>query len=371
VKADTLQRVRRGLLDWYDENRRDLPWRAAPGVTPDPYAVWVSEVMLQQTRVETVRPYFERWMDAFPTVRSLAEAPEDSVLKAWEGLGYYSRARNLHHAVREVAARFGGSIPSDPHVFRALPGVGRYTAGAVASIAFGREAPIVDGNVRRVFARLTDSANPTEAELWELAARFVVGTRPGDLNQALMELGATVCVPRSPNCGACPVRDDCRAFAAGTVDERPARKAAKPLPVEHHGVAVVVREGRALLVKRPAAGRLAGMWEFPGALRLDGEPARDAAARAFGTAAGIASPPSTDGPPGGTRFEPLCTVTHTFTHVRVVYDAFLARLERETIGIADTATEHAWVDSAELAAYPLPRAQQRIAARWSGSDPNA
>ncbi|MDR0788395.1 MAG: A/G-specific adenine glycosylase, partial [Gemmatimonadota bacterium] len=189
--ARTVERRER-LLAWYDQNRRDLPWRAAPGQPADPYAVWVSEVMLQQTRVETVRPYFERWMGAFPTVDALAAAAEDSVLKMWEGLGYYSRARNLHRAVREVASTYGGRVPSEVEQLRALPGVGRYTAGAVASIAFGQQSPVVDGNVRRVFARLLDLPNPTDGELWEYAGRMVTGERPGDLNQALMELGAMV-----------------------------------------------------------------------------------------------------------------------------------------------------------------------------------
>lgn len=359
---ETLREIRHRLLGWYDANRRDLPWRSQGGARPDPYSVWVSEVMLQQTRVETVRPYFERWMAAFPTVHVLAEAPEDSVLKAWEGLGYYSRARNLHRAVREVAARYGGEVPADPDAFRSLPGVGRYTAGAVASIAFAREAPIVDGNVRRVFARLTDTAAPSDADLWQLAERIVVGERPGDLNQALMELGAIVCVPRSPHCGECPVREHCRAFAAGTVDDRPARRSAKPVPVEHHGVAVLVRDGHALLIKRPDGGRLAGMWEFPGACRRDGESAREAARRAVldagrAGAAGDAPEVTLE-----IELEPLCTVTHAFTHVRVVYEAFIGRAgsranerEREIAG-------RAWVDLRKIGDYALPKAQQRIAA---------
>ncbi|MDP9349789.1 MAG: A/G-specific adenine glycosylase, partial [Gemmatimonadota bacterium] len=195
---EPLPSLRDLLLRWYDAHRRDLPWRAEG--PPDPYRVWLSEVMLQQTRVETVKPYFRRWLERFPTLAALAEAPQDEVLKAWEGLGYYSRARNFHRAAREVVERYGGEVPGDAAAFRALPGVGRYTAGAVLSIAFGRPEPVVDGNVRRVFARLLDDPDPAEGALWALAEALVPGARPGDLNQALMELGATVCVPRNPRC---------------------------------------------------------------------------------------------------------------------------------------------------------------------------
>jgi len=373
-----LGRIRRTLLTWYDENRRELPWRAGPGERPDPYAVWVSEVMLQQTRVETVRPYYERWLADFPTVQALAAAPESAVLKAWEGLGYYSRARNLHRAVREVATRYGGEIPAEPAVFRSLPGVGRYTAGAVASIAFGREEPIVDGNVRRVFARLLDRAEPTDAELWDLAGRIVGGKRPGDLNQALMELGALVCTPRSPGCGTCPVRAECAARAAGTVDDRPARKVARAVPVEHHGVAVVVRGERVLLVQRPDGGRLAGLWEFPGACREAGEEALEAAARAYtegirgaGSAdasAGTGASAAQDGDGitantvSATEFSPLCSVTHAFTHVRVVYEAFIRRESTpDSRTDREAGAKAAWVGIPSIGDYALPRAQQKIA----------
>lgn len=376
-----LARVRSALLRWYDDNRRDLPWRAAPGERPDPYAVWVSEAMLQQTRVETVRPYFAKWLESFPNLETLAAAPEDSVLKAWEGLGYYSRARNLHRAVREVVARYGGAVPADIDSFRALPGVGRYTAGAVASIAFGQEAPVVDGNVRRVFARMLDKAEPGDARLWRLAERMVVGERPGDLNQALMELGAIVCVPRSPRCDQCPVRTDCAALSAGTVDERPARRPPKRIPVERHGVAVVVRDGRVLLTKRPDGGRLAGLWEFPGALRQDGEEAINAARRALANATdpavtgavtrdGARLPARRAGKRSATgsfassvTFEPLCEVSHAFTHVRVVYGAYLSRTGPPLPPMAkETVTDRAaWIHIARIGDYALPRAQRKIA----------
>ncbi|MBD0321076.1 MAG: A/G-specific adenine glycosylase, partial [Gemmatimonadetes bacterium] len=263
LPPNELPLLRERLLAWYDVHRRDLPWRAPPGEAGDPYRVWLSEVMLQQTRVETVKPYFHRWLERFPTLHSLAEAPLDDVLKAWEGLGYYSRARNFHRAVREVAERHSGRVPDDPAAFRALPGVGRYTAGAVMSIAFGREEALVDGNVRRVFARWADDPAPAEPALWSLAGALAPGARPGDVNQAVMELGATVCVPRTPLCGECPVRAHCRAFRHGTQAERPAPKKAKPTPHEDTAVAVVEHEGRTLLVRRPVDARLGGMWAFP------------------------------------------------------------------------------------------------------------
>lgn len=342
--------LRGALLAWYDAHHRDLPWRAAAGEVPDPYHVWVSEVMLQQTRVETVRGRYADWLERFPTLESLAEAEPDEVMKAWEGLGYYSRARNLHRAVREVAADYGGVVPDDPAAFRSLPGVGRYTAGAVASIAFGREEPVVDGNVRRVVARWTDTAEPAEAELWPLASQLVEGERPGDLNQALMELGAVVCTPRSPRCADCPVREHCLAFARGTQEERPARRRAKPLPHEDTAVAVIEREGHLLLVRRPTAGPLGGMWGFPEAVRHDGEAAHEAAERVALDGVGLSV---RSGPP-------IATVEHTFTHVRVTYRAFRCVANGgEPRPLRYDAC--AWADAEEVADYALPTAQRRIA----------
>jgi A/G-specific adenine glycosylase len=317
----------------------------------DPYRVWLSEVMLQQTRVEAVKPYYARWLERFPTLAALAEAPLDEVLKAWEGLGYYSRARNLHRAVREVAERYGGRVPDDPADFRALPGVGRYTAGAVMSIAFGRAEPLVDGNVRRVFARWTDDPDPREAELWAMAEALVPGERPGDLNQAIMELGATVCTPRAPRCGVCPVRDFCAAYAAGTQEERPLPRKAKPLPREEEAVAVVERDGLLLLSRRPTDARLGGLWEFPSTPIAPGESAAAAAERGVRERLGIEI----------RALEPLAVVEHTFTHVRVAYRALrCAWLAGE--GEPRDDGVFAWVPPEALERYALPLAQKRIAA---------
>lgn len=343
--------IRAALLRWYRLHRRDLPWRAGPGETPDPYRVWLSEVMLQQTRVEAVKPYFARWLDRFPTLQALVEAPQDEVLKAWEGLGYYSRARNFHRAAREVAERYGGSVPNDPALFRALPGVGRYTAGAVMSIAFGRPEAVVDGNVRRVLARWTDEPEPRDSELWALAEALVPPVRPGDFNQALMELGATICTPRAPRCLECPVRAFCAAYVAGTQEARPAPRRAKPLPHEHQAVAVVERDGRFLLARRHQDARLGGLWEFPGALRGVGESSAAAAERAGREVTGVSA----------RAISPIATVDHAFTHVKVSYYAIrCAWIEGE--GDPHGCDRVAWVTPAELDALALPLAQRRIAA---------
>jgi A/G-specific adenine glycosylase len=343
--------VRARLLAWYDAHRRDLPWRVPAGEATDPYRVWLSEVMLQQTRVETVKPYYARWLERFPTLSSLAEAPLDDVLKAWEGLGYYSRARNLHRAAREVTERHGGEIPNDPAVFRGLPGVGRYTGGAVLSIAFGRPEPLVDGNVRRVFARWRDEPEPREAELWAMAEALVPGERPGDLNQALMELGATVCTPRAPRCAGCPVREDCAAWAAGTQEERPLPKKAKPLPHEHQAVAVVERDGRFLLARRPRDARLGGLWEFPGALRRRGESTAEAAGRAAMEGVGVQVMSG----------EPIASIDHGFTHVKVTYHAVrCAFVSGEAKPLVYDAVR--WATAEEISGYALPLALRKIAA---------
>jgi A/G-specific adenine glycosylase len=360
----TTASLRAALLEWYDAHRRDLPWRSASGESPDPYRVWLSEVMLQQTRVETVRGYFERWLDRFPTLHSLAEAPMDEVLRTWEGLGYYSRARNLHRAVREVATRYDGQVPDDPAAFRTLPGVGRYTAGAVMSIAFGRAEPIVDGNVRRVFARLTDAAEPADADLWRMAAMLVPGDRPGDLNQAMMELGATVCTPRSPRCGVCPVSIWCAARAAGTQAERPARRRKREVPRERVAAAVVERDGAWLLARRVADGRLGGMWEFPGIPSPEDEPAEAAALRGLASSFGLeVRDCSTIG-----------SVEHLFTHVRVTYEAVRCVADPGTgAEPVDEGTWDAiaWVAPAELHGYALPVAQRKVAALAASALPAA
>lgn len=308
--------------------------------------------MLQQTRVETVKPYFGRWVERFPTLPVLAEAALDDVLKAWEGLGYYSRARNFHAAVREVARGHGGTVPDDPIAFRALPGVGEYTAGAVMSIAFGRAAPAVDGNVKRVFARLLDDPAPSARVHRDLAGRLAEGERPGDLNQSLMELGATVCTPRQPACDACPLDRFCASRAAGTQALRPAPRSRPPLPVEEHGVALLELEGRFLVVRRPDEGRLAGLWEFPARLRTAGETSHEAARRAVRERCGLAVEVAGD----------LGVVRHDFSHVRVRYHVHKTRPTGPYLTDRnDDPQSIRWLRLDEFDSVALPSAQQKIA----------
>jgi A/G-specific adenine glycosylase len=254
--------VRRALLGWYDRNRRDLPWRR----TKDPYRIWLSEVMLQQTTVRAVVPYYEAFAKRFPTLQSLAEEPEEEVLASWSGLGYYHRARNLHRGAQHVAERHGGRFPSTLEAALAVPGVGLYTASAILSIAHGQALPVVDGNVRRVLARLLALRGPEyrkDGPFYNRAEELLDRERPGDWNQALMELGATVCTARHPGCGACPVRSHCRARALGVVGELPEGRARRaPLAVVV-AAALVERDGRVLLVRRPEGRLLGRMWEVP------------------------------------------------------------------------------------------------------------
>ncbi len=255
------------LLDWYDRHRRRLPWRAPPGAAPDPYVVWLSEIMLQQTTVAAVGPYFRAFVARWPTVESLAAAPLDEVLRAWAGLGYYARARNLHRCARAVVAGHGGRFPDSEEALRRLPGIGAYTAAAIAAIAFARPAVVVDGNVERVVARLFAVERPlpgTKPELRRLAATLTPKRRPGDFAQAMMDLGASVCTPRRPRCLLCPWVAHCRAHALGRAEEFPVRaaRAGKPL---RRGVAfwVVREDGAVLLRRRPEEGLLGGMVEVP------------------------------------------------------------------------------------------------------------
>jgi len=254
--------LRRALLGWYDRNRRDLPWRRSK----DPYRIWVSEVMLQQTTVKAVAPYYEAFLGRFPNLETLAQAPEEEVLAAWSGLGYYHRARNLHRGAKHVIERHGGRFPKTLEAAVAVPGVGLYTASAILSIAYGEPLPVVDGNVRRVLARLLALRGPEyrkDGPYYNRAEELLDRERPGDWNQALMELGATVCTPRRPGCEACPLRSHCRARALSLVGELPEGRARRePLDVTV-AAALVERDGRVLLVRRPEGRLLGRMWEVP------------------------------------------------------------------------------------------------------------
>ncbi|MBL8878307.1 MAG: A/G-specific adenine glycosylase [Phycisphaerales bacterium] len=262
------RQIHSALLRWYDKSRRALPWRE----TSDPYRVWLSEVMLQQTRVETVIDYYARFTRTFPTVQALAIAPLDDVLRLWSGLGYYSRAKNLHAAARAIVNQYDGEFPTDAAALRALPGVGRYTAGAIASIAFGRRAAVVDGNVKRVLARLLNLQTPIDDRavvegLWLVAEALTPARRPGDFNQAIMELGATVCLPRQPACAMCPLRAHCAALRKDSVASVPARVSKRPPRLIEAAALAVWRDDRLLAMPRPPRGLLGGLWRLP---QIDG-----------------------------------------------------------------------------------------------------
>ncbi len=340
-----MSRLALRLLKWYARNKRTLPWRGSR----DPYAVWVSEIMLQQTRVEAVIPYYLRWMKRFPSVQKLAAASQQDVLKAWEGLGYYSRARNLHRAARVVVEECGGGLPRRAAELRKLPGIGRYTAGAIASIAFGQDEPSLDGNIRRVLARVFNveevADSPAgERRLWELALQNLPKGRAGDYNQALMDLGATVCVPVKPLCAECPLNRLCEARRLGVQNERPVMRAKGLVPHRLFAAAVVVRRGRVLLSQRPSKGLLGGMWEFPQAEMPTISP------RSIATALCKAR---------GLRVhcgEPLGIVQHGYSHFSVEVHVF-----RCTMDSAPVPGGLRWVPVRDLEKLPMGRVDRQIA----------
>ncbi len=318
------------LLRWATRNLRDLAWRAEPR---DPYRVWVSEIMLQQTQAATVIPYFYRFTERFPTVQALAQAPLDDVLKLWEGLGYYARARHLHRAAQKVVAEFDGRLPDTVEELSKLPGIGRYTAGAIASIAFGRDAPAVDGNVRRVLCRLYAirgdvRRSKIQNQLWALAEANLPKGKAGRWNEAMMELGATVCTPRSPRCGECPLAGSCRAHALGIQEKLPARAASKRTPHYDVAAAVIRKRGRVLIARRPLGGMLGGLWEFPGGKKKHRESLEECLQREIREELGIEIAVG----------QLVTRVEHAYTHFRITLHAFECRHARgrpRAIQVAD------------------------------------
>ncbi len=352
------------LVAWHDTHQRELPWRNAPAGARDPYAVWISEVMAQQTRLEVVAGYYTRWMERFPTIAALAQADLQAVLKQWEGLGYYARARNLHKAAQTVVARHGGRLPASRHELLALPGIGPYTVGAIRSIAFNAPEPLLDGNVKRIFSRLVDISEPiddpaVEKRLWQMAADLVQAADPasaGACNEAVMELGALICIPGRPRCPLCPVAHLCRAAAHGTQAARPVRRPRRRTP--HYDVAAGVIwqaepwHSPLLLAQRPADGMLGGLWEFPGG-KLEPHDAdlpaclRREIREELGIEIDVGAP--------------VVSVPHAYTHFRITLHAFHARHRAgapQPLGCADWR----WVTLSELDAYPLPVTDRKVLA---------
>lgn len=341
--------IRGALLSWYRRNQRDLPWRR----TRDPYTIWLSEIMLQQTQVTTVIPYYERFVERFPDVASLAQASEDAVLSMWSGLGYYRRARGLRDGARAVMERHGGRLPADPQALRALPGVGRYTAGAVASMAFDLPEPIVDGNVRRVLSRwlaLEGSGlrrASDERPLWELARELVRGPAPGDLNQSLMDLGATICTPKRPGCPDCPVLGHCAAAAGGDPERYPRPRPSRAPRSVRVAVAWIVRGRRVLLAKRQQGAVLRGAWDLPAFEHPAGTDPRETLKEALAEAYGLET----------TAGSAVASLKHGIMNRRLTLEVHRCRLLR---GRPSGRADLRWVAAAQLSWTPISGATHKV-----------
>jgi A/G-specific adenine glycosylase len=338
------------LLTWFNLRKRSMPWRR----TRDPYAIWISEIMLQQTRVTAVTPYYLRFMKRFATVETLAHAKIDTVLKYWEGLGYYTRARNLHRAAKIIVKEYGGILPDTAEGLRSLPGVGRYTAGAIASIAFGLDEPVLDGNVTRVLCRVFRVADPPKDSavrktLWQLARKLIPPGQAGDFNQAMMELGAILCQPRNPKCDECPIRPHCRARRYNEQAILPIKTDQKPLP--HHTVvaAVIRRGGKILIDRRKPQGLLGGLWEFPGGKVERGETLTQALVREVREEVGIEI----------TVGSQIAVVQHAYSHFRITLHAFLCNYKRGTAKPIEC-DDVKWVTVKQLSQFAFPKANHGV-----------
>ncbi|MBN2006539.1 MAG: A/G-specific adenine glycosylase [Anaerolineae bacterium] len=339
--------AQRALLDWFATHARDLPWRRER----TPYRVWIAEVMLQQTQVETACAYYERFVERFPALADLAAAPLEAVLKLWEGLGYYSRARALHRAAQQVLTEFGGELPADVAALRRLPGIGAYTAGAIASIAFGLPTPAVDGNVRRVMARLLALPAPTAAELEKAVRILLTEDAPGAFTEALMELGALVCRPAIPHCEECPWQTLCQAKRQDRQTDYPAPLPRKQIPHYDVAAAVIVREdGHLLVAQRRLQDMLGGLWEFPGGKREDGETLPEALQRELKEEMDIEISVGAE----------LIVVRHAYTHFRITLHAFLCQLAEGTPRCIEC-EDYRWATPEEIQALPMAVTDRRIA----------
>lgn len=341
----------RHLLEWYDAKRRVLPWRK----TPEPYAVWVSEVMAQQTQIDRVVGYYERWIKRFPDIKSLACAHEEEVLKLWEGLGYYSRARNMLKAASVIVQGYGGDFPTEYADIRGLPGIGEYTAGAIASIAFGQPEPAVDANVLRVFARLLDmkeSVRETKgrSRVEKQVRTLIPRGRAGDFNQAIMELGALVCT-KKPDCEQCPVLKHCKSYGAGTVSKRPVLPASKKTTRINMATGVLVHEGRFLIQKRKPDDVWPGLWEFPGGGIEQGESPEQAVVREYMEEVELKIEP----------VKKITTIVYNYTRYHVTMHCLLCRfVEKPSVPVFNEAVEGGFMLPADLDSYAFPAGQRRL-----------
>lgn len=357
--SDSLPIIQNELLNWFKAYQRDLPWRR----TYDPYQVWISEIMLQQTQVKTALPYFDCWIQTLPTIQSVAEANEDMILKQWEGLGYYSRARNLQKAARVIMEKHSGRFPENYDDIRALPGIGPYTAGAIASIAFNQNQPIVDGNIIRLIARLLDYQENTRTNVkpfWDRAEQLIPLGEARNFNQAMMEFGALICTPQAPGCGSCPLQAVCSAYRNGTVDQVPNRgPKQEKVPIQ---VAIVVirdpeNENKIFIQKRPQGGLMSGLWEFPGGKMEKGETPEQALGREINEELGITLK----------NIKPLKRIKHAYTKFIVDLHCFYAERAHGTLE-PRASQHHRWVMFEDLKSYPFPAANVKLIEQLNEND---
>jgi len=342
-------RIHKNLIRWFQKNQRDLPWRK----TYDAYAVWISEIMLQQTQVTTVLPYFERWIKKLPTIQSVAEAKEDVILKLWEGLGYYSRARNLQKTAQIIVKEFNGKFPEQYDDILALPGVGKYTAGAIISIAFNKAYSIVDGNVIRVLTRLLNFKKNTRLpenikKCWEWSEELMDRSNPRDFNQGLMELGALICKPQNPDCLNCPLKKNCKAYEKKTINRIPDRgEKIKKIPIKV-AIAVIKKDGKIFIQKRPKKGLMAGLWEFPGG-KVEKETPKKALEREINEELGIKIK----------NIKKIRRIKHGYTRFSVDLHCYSADFNKGKIKLK-IATDGRWVKPGQLKKYPFPAANVKL-----------
>ena len=350
IDLSNVIRKRKRLIGWYNKNQRKLPWRE----TSDAYLIWVSEVMLQQTQVKTVLPYYKAFIRRFPDIKTLAGARQQTVLKVWEGLGYYARCRNLHRAAKLVTKEHAGKVPNVIETFRKLPGVGEYIAAAVMSIAFNQPFAVVDGNVKRVLARLFEIDSPVNQsssfKIFQSVAQNILDSKqPGTFNQAVMELGAMVCKPNTPDCVHCPLERVCQAYNHQTTEAYPKRIQPKPIPTYRESTGVIIKKGKLLITKRPSKGLLGGLWEFPGGRIGKDQDSEISCIKEINKAVNLIV----------TVESPLTQVRHAYTHFRIIMDVFICRYRSGAVKL-NGASDYRWVAVRDLKNYPFAKASNKF-----------